>query len=367
MPRDNSKNGIREILLNDGSRRYEARVHRRGEPAKSKRFKTRAEALKWKRAIDTAIDVGRPTLDRKTVLIRDVIDDYLNYRAGSLKPLPPNKVTDYLRVREDLAEFSVSKLTHIDIENYVTLLLGEPLKRDAKKSDADGPKRTYKPATVRKFYYALKKAVEWHSKTYRYHVDEHLFSLERGAVPDGWAGKRDRRLTATEEKKLYDAGLSRENTFTETDWRAIIGFALETAMREQEIVLARWSDLSSDWRKLQVPQEHTKTRSARVVLLSKRAREIVAAQQSTRPEGETRIFHQFPNPESVCDAFARLTKRAKVSNLKFHDLRHEATSRLCESGKLNMMQIMEMTGHKNMTTFQGYLHLLKHDTSAVLD
>ena len=367
MPRDNSKNGVREILLNDGSRRYEARVHRRGEPAKSKRFKTRSEALKWKRAIDTAIDVGRPSLDRKTVLIRDVIDDYLNYRAGSLKPLAPNKITDYLRVREDLAEYSVSKLTHIDIEGYLTLLLDEPLKRDAKKSEADDPKRTYKPATVRKFYYALKKAVEWHSKTYRYHVDEHLFSLERGTVPDGWAGKRDRRLTATEETKLYEAGLSRENAFNEADWRAIIGFALETAMREQEIVFARWSDLSNDHRKLQVPKEHTKTRSARVVLLSKRAREIVAAQQSSCPDGEVRIFHQFPNPESVCDAFARLTKRAKVSNLKFHDLRHEATSRLCESGKLNMMEIMEMTGHKNMTTFQGYLHLLKHDTSAVLD
>lgn len=367
MPRENSKNGIREILLDDGSKRYEARVHRRGEPAKSKRFKTRAEALKWKRSVDTSIDVGRPTLDRKVVLIRDVIDDYLRYRASSLKPLASNKVTDYLRVREDLGEISVSKLTHIDIENYVTLLLEEPLKRDAKKSDKDGPKRTYKPATVRKFYYALKKAVEWHSKTYRYHVDEHLFSLEKGSVPDGWAGKRERRLTTEEEKKLYAAGLPRENTFTEDDWRAIIGFALETAMREQEIVLARWSDLSSDHRKLQVPKEHTKTRTARVVLLSKRAREIVATQKSTCTEGESRIFHQFPNPESVCDAFARLTKRAKVTDLKFHDLRHEATSRLCESGKLNMMEVMEMTGHKNMTTFQGYLHLLKHDTSTVLD
>ncbi|NMF96141.1 site-specific integrase [Aromatoleum toluolicum] len=367
MARNTSTNGIREIVLDDGTKRFEARVHRSGEPAKSKRFKTRTEALKWKRQLDSAIDVGRPARDRKTVLIRDIIDDYLAYKNASLKPLPSNKVTDYQRVRDDLAEWSISKLTNIDVENYVRLLLGEPIKRDAKKEDAKRPKRTYKPATVRKFYYALKKAVEWHSKTYKYHVDEHLFSFEKGTIPDGWSGKRERRLKADEERRLYAAGLDREHTFTEADWRAIIGFALETAMREQEIVGVQWKCLANDDRKLNIPGELTKTGRPRVVLLSLRAREIVAEQRANCPPGEARIFHQFPTPDSVCVSFARLCKRAKVSNLTFHDLRHEATSRLCESGKLNMMQIMEMTGHSSMTTFQGYLHLLKHETSVVLD
>ena len=366
MPRENGKQGIREIVLDDGTKRYEARVHR-GQSEKSKRFKTRAEALKWKRSEDTAFDVGRPTLDRKKVYIATIIDDYLRYRAGSLKPLPSNKVTDYQRVRQDLGKLPINDFSYIDVENYIKLLLETPLKRDEKKSEEEGPKRTYKPATVRKFFYALKKAVEWHSKTYRYYIDEHLFSLENGTVPDGWSGKRDRRLTPEEEERLYKAGLARANAFTELDWRAIIGFALETAMREQEIVLARWSDLSNDHRKLRLPKEHSKTKTARVILMSKRAREILATQLSTCPKNEPRIFHQFPNPESVCDAFARLARRAKVRDFKFHDLRHEATSRLCESGKLGMMQIMEMTGHKNMTTFQGYLHLLEHEDSVTLD
>lgn len=367
MARQTSSNGIREIVLDDGSKRYEARVHRSGEPAKSKRFKTRTEALKWKRQFDAAIDVGRPVRDRKTVLIRDIIDDYLKYKQKSLTPLPSNKLTDYHRVREDLGDWSITKMTHIDIENYIGLLLDEPIKRDAKKDGAQGPKRTYKPATVRKFYYALKKAVEWHAKTHKYHVDEHLFSLEKGTVPDAWSGKRERRLKPDEEKRLYAAGLEREHTFSEADWRAIIGFALETAMREQEIVGIGWKHLAPDDRKLNIPGELTKTGKPRVVLLSLRAREIIAVQRAKCPPGESRIFHQFPSPDSVCVAFARLCKRSKVTNLTFHDLRHEATSRLCESGKLNMMQIMEMTGHSSMATFQGYLHLLKHETSVVLD
>ncbi|MFC7409451.1 tyrosine-type recombinase/integrase [Hydrogenophaga atypica] len=59
--------------------------------------------------------------------------------------------------------------------------------------------------------------------------------------------------------------------------------------------------------------------------------------------------------------------RAGVSNFHFHDLRHEATSRLCESGKLSQMHIMNMTGHSSMTTFQGYVHLMNHETTPVLD
>ncbi len=79
------------------------------------------------------------------------------------------------------------------------------------------------------------------------------------------------------------------------------------------------------------------------------------------------FFYQFSNPEAICQAFSRLTARAKVENLHFHDLRHEATSRLCESGKLRQMAIMEMTGHRTKATFQGYVHLLSHESSVILD
>lgn len=367
MARLESNSGVREIVLEDGTKRYEARVHRRGEKTRSKRFRTRQEAVKWKRSLDTAIDVGAPIRNTTKVLIRDIIEDYLTDRQQSLKPLPSNRVTDYRRVQDDLGVFAIRTFTNRDVENYLSMLLNEPIKRDEKKEDDEKPKRTYKPATVRKFYYALKKAIEWHAKTFKYHLDEHLFSFEKGTIPDGWSGRRERRLRADEEERLYKAGMPRDNMFSEKDWRAIIGFALETAMREQEIVFARWADLSPDDRKLNIPGKHTKTRMARVVLMSKRAREIIAEQRAARPKGETRIFHQFPNPDSVCVSFARLKTRAKVENITFHDLRHEATSRLCESGKLNMMQIMEMTGHSSMTTFQGYVHLLKHESSPVLD
>lgn len=366
MKRQESNNGVRLVVLDDGTKRYEARVHRRGEPARSKRFKTKKEAEAWKRSIDTRVDQGKPVLEQKTVLIAQIIDDYLEHRRRTGKPLPDNKVTEYLRVREDLGELAISRLRGQHIERYLAELAKEPIKRDLKKPEGV-PKRTYAPATIRKFYYALKTAVEWHAKTYHYHIDEHLFDLERGSVPDAWSGKRERRLSADEETRLYEAGIDRPDHYSKADWKALIEFALETAMRVQEIIRARWIDLGPDDKKLRVPREHTKTRRSRVVLLSAKARSIIAGQRASAASGEMRIFYRFPNARAVSASFQRLAARAKVDNCTLHDLRHEATSRLCESGQLSMLEIMEMTGHSTMTTFQGYVHLLKHEGSTTLD
>jgi integrase len=211
-------------------------------------------------------------------------------------------------------------------------------------------------------------AVQWYAKVKRLSLDPHLFEIEKGFMPKAWSNKRDKRLTRVQEQRLYEAGLHRGDfTYTRQDWEAIIGFALETAMRLQEIVRARWDDLVTDDLKLKVRAPNSKTRTDRIALLSKRAREIVASQRAGCPDKEQRIFYQFPNPKAVTEAFGRLTLRADLEDFHFHDLRHEATSRLCESGKLGQMHIMNMTGHKSMTTFQGYVHLMNHETTPTLD
>lgn len=362
MARSKSKGGIRLIILDDGSRRYEARIHRAGEKEISKRFETKEKAEAWKRSKDTTIDSGRPVLDNKTVLVSKIIDDYLAYKAKSLNPLPLNRVTEFERVKLDFGAFFISRLERRDIENWITLL--RTTSRGLTKDKIEKP--PYAEASVRRFFYAFKTAVDWHSIEFKYYVSEFLFRLPKGVVPASWNGKRARRLSSTEETSLYSSGIDRKDTYTQTDWEAIIGFALETAMREQEVVLARWQDVLHDGYKLFVPKAHCKTDRDRIVLLSGRAREIVRRQRERCPEGESRIFFQIPSPRALCKAFAALTQRAGVDDLHFHDLRHEATSRLCERGELNMMQIMEMTGHSSMSTFQGYLHLLQHENSVVL-
>jgi integrase len=327
--------------------------------------------------------------------VEQAINGYLAHRSTSHQTLKPNQITEYERVRDDLGSLKIANLVNKDIANYISLLLTTPRKRDdptlatepttpaptkvnlsAKaranarykaKVKAERPQRESKPlaeATVRKYILAMKTAIKWQAKNYGVEYHRFLFDFDHKTMPAAWNGRRDRRLSAGEEEKLYACGIDRgDYTYTEKDWRMLLGFALETALRQQELALAKWEDERNNWSKLFIPKKNSKTKKDRFILLSPRAREIIEYQKATCPKGEKRIFHQFPNANAICTAYMALTSRAGIENLTFHDLRHEATSRLCESGKMSLMEIMEMTGHDTMATFKGYVKLIAHENT----
>ena len=363
-----------------------------------------------------ALLVNSATIDAKTPLshfnrktqryspditVDVVVTDYVTATQKSAKPMEPNQLCDYRRVAHDLKGLTISSLKNQDVLDYIGDLSRSPRQRDdprfqrpknasavtnvpltAKaranqkyKDKLRVEREKNKPkvpplmaeATVRKIVTALKKSIAWYAKNFE-EVNPFLFKFEKGQMPSAWAGQRDRRLMPGEEEMLMNAGIGRgDYTYNNSDWAAIIGFALETGMREQEIAKAEFSHVWADGYKLKIPKKNSKTKKERQALLSKRARDIIAIQREKSPKKNKRIFHQFPNANSICDAFARLTRRAEIENLRFHDLRHEATSRLCESGKLRQMEIMEMTGHKKLTTFEGYVKLIAHENDRRLD
>jgi integrase len=335
--------------------------------------------------------------------VDEAVAEYVRSRQDSPDPIKPNNLTDYERVKQDLKGLNVSSLEPKNIVAYLSALSKMPRKRDdpnfikprktavvpetslsakaqankrykerlraekTKAKDSSKPPKPLSEATVRKFFYALKKSIDWHAKNGG-QVNPFLFKLEKGQMPRAWAGQRERRLVADEESRLYAAGIDRGGyTYTPDDWRALIGFALETGMREQELAKVEWKDIWADGYKLTIRREISKTEKERQALLSKAARDIIEVQQATCPKNNKRIFHQFPNAKAICDAFAKLTVRACIGDLHFHDLRHEATSRLCESGKLQLMEIMGMTGHESMVTFNGYVKLIAHENDRRLD
>ena len=76
------------------------------------------------------------------------------------------------------------------------------------------------------------------------------------------------------------------------------------------------------------------------------------------PIEETTLFSY--KPRSLSGAFLRLSRRHKLDNLHFHDLRHEATSRFFEKG-LNPVEIATITGHKDTRRLMRYTHLRAED------
>jgi len=63
--------------------------------------------------------------------------------------------------------------------------------------------------------------------------------------------------------------------------------------------------------------------------------------------------------------WCRACRRAGIDNLRFHDLRHEATSRFFEKG-LNVMEVAAITGHKDLRMLQRYTHLRAEDLAKKL-
>ena len=67
--------------------------------------------------------------------------------------------------------------------------------------------------------------------------------------------------------------------------------------------------------------------------------------------------------EAVKRSYMRAIRRAGIENLRFHDLRHEATTRLFEKG-MNIMEVASITGHKAL--LRRYTHLKAEDLTRKL-
>ena len=69
--------------------------------------------------------------------------------------------------------------------------------------------------------------------------------------------------------------------------------------------------------------------------------------------------------EKECGGQGARSDPTFLTNLTFHDLRHEATSRFFEKG-LNPMQVAAITGHKTLQMLKRYTHLKAEDLAEML-
>ena len=172
---------------------------------------------------------------------------------------------------------------------------------------------------------------------------------------------RDRRLQSSrdskqsEEVRLLEACREARNH----SLLPIVRLALETAMRQGELITLRWEHVNLARRIAHLPD--TKNGEARTVPLSTTATEVLRALPRSL---NGQVFPGLTS-EAVKRAFARAVCRAGITDLHFHDLRHEATSRLFERG-LNIMEVASITGHKDLRMLRRYTHLRAEDLAKKL-
>ena len=168
---------------------------------------------------------------------------------------------------------------------------------------------------------------------------------------------RDRRLQTGEWERLLEASQSCRNALI----LPLVRFARETGMRRGELLNACWKDVNWPDSTLRIPI--TKNGEPRTIPLSTEATGILNGLGSDRPD-EARIFPL--TEQSVSLAWKRLVRRAKIENLHFHDLRHEAISRFFEKG-LTVPEVALISGHKDPRMLFRYTHLRAEDVARKLN
>jgi integrase len=157
---------------------------------------------------------------------------------------------------------------------------------------------------------------------------------------------RDRRITAREERLILRYCAQRQTR----EMIAIFQIALETAMRQGEILSLCWEHINLQARIAHLSE--TKNGSKRDVPLTMTARDLLTA-QGVQSSG--RVFSYTSS--GLKSSWRSMIKNLGIVDLHFHDLRHEAISRLVERGTFDLMEVAAISGHKSLSMLKRYTHL----------
>lgn len=179
---------------------------------------------------------------------------------------------------------------------------------------------------------------------------------------------RNRRLAAGEEKRLMAAVDAHSNPML----RWIVTIAIETGMRSSEIATLKVGQV--DARRRIVRLLETKNTSPRTVPLTRKAAAALkeALAHPLRPKDCELIFFGEPGregkrrPYNFNKVWGEIKERVGLDDLRFHDLRHEAVSRLVEAG-LSDQEVAAISGHRSMQMLRRYTHLRAEDLVGRLD
>jgi integrase len=191
----------------------------------------------------------------------------------------------------------------------------------------------------------------WGYPLVRQEFDDAVTVLKKlGLIQKG--AERSRRPTLEElDRLMAHFGRIQANRPLSIPMQKIVGFALFSTRRQEEITLLRWEDLDGD-RILVRDMKHPGDKVGNNIYCELPA-EALAVIQSMPREGE-RIF-PF-STDAISAAFTRACRFLGIEDLRFHDLRHEGISRLFEIGR-TIPQVAAVSGHRSWTSLKRYTHI----------
>ncbi|WP_181290907.1 site-specific integrase [Caballeronia novacaledonica] len=358
-----------------GQYQWEAQVRRRGYPAQSKTFNTKAEAEAWASMIESEMSrgvwVSRSEAEATTLFeaLQRYEEEISLTKKGAAQESSIIKTCRAI----DLARRPLATIRSADVAKL----------RDQWLKD-------YRPATVLRRLAVLSHVFNIARKEWGMDSLSNPVELVRKPQPNN---ARTRRIADTDSAVSAAGGEESESLRGAQDGElervakasgspllpSIIWLAVETAMRRGEIVSLLWVHVDLNRRVVHLPS--TKNGDARDVPLSSRAVAVLQTLRDARDSATIGTAESYEDEadrvfkirsDAVTRAFERAVSRARsryveeskatqsrpnskfLTDLRFHDLRHEATSRLASI--FPMHELTKITGHKDPRMLMRYYH-----------
>ena len=327
-------------------------IRKKGYSQQSRTFSTKRDCELW--ATDTEAKMNRGVFndvsESEALTLRAGLGRYMTEVTPTKKGFEAETYKIKAMLREKFVDKTFATFRQADAASYRDRLVKDGLSA----------------STIRKNLSLLSHLFETANKEWSINCTNPVKLISKPRV----SNSRERRVSGLELKYLIDALTNtgageRQNT----EVLAVVLFALETAMRQSEILSLSWADIDLIGRVATL--NDTKNGDARGVPLSSTAVKVLTGDGDSLNVVKIRRGKAFKTTSSaVKQSYMRAVIRARKAyeadfdestrdskvlvNLTFHDLRHEATSRLADV--FQMHELMKITGHKDSRMLARYYH-----------
>jgi integrase len=167
----------------------------------------------------------------------------------------------------------------------------------------------------------------------------------------------ERWLKPKEEARLLAAS---------PDWlQDIIIFAVNTGLRQGEILKLSWDRIDFQRQTLTILEQKNGERDT--LPLNEKATEVLRARGKVRLLNTNLVFlsqaQTALDASNIIRAFHKARKEARLTDLRFHDLRHTFATRLVQAG-VDIYKVQKLMRHKSPQMTQRYAH---HNSESLRD
>ena len=305
---------------------WNAQVRVSGWRSFTKSFKSKSDANNWVSELEQKLassSIPNASINNK-VLLRELFMKY----ADEVTPQHKGRISETYRLK------SIAR-------SWIGGLNTKYLTKQHFIQYRDDRMNIVKASTVGSELSLMKRVLDTASKRWGYGIPYNpIKDIQFTRV----SKTRTRRLENNEKERLLSAAYSQKNIYI----AFIIEFAIETGMRRSEILKLRWRDI--DFKNGFAFLYDTKNGEDRKVPLTKRCVRLL----QKVPQSHKKVFPITANCLRL--AWGRARAKAKIKDLRFHDLRHEAISRFFEMG-MSIPEVALISGHKDVRQLLRYTHL----------